>query len=392
MNLKLTRGVSLAALAHLTIESCNNYLPVVYPLLIESLHLSYTQVGTIALVATLSITAPQPIFGYLSDRWETQRLVTLSVLWIGLAMGLVGFAGSYSILLVIVGLGGIGSAMFHPPSAVLASNSGGEQKGAAMSVFSVSGNIGSAISPLLMTGAIAWMGLRGTSLFIPIGLIVAGFLYFQLGQHTTTRSDQVDTHTRIVKNGSLIGLVLLVLIVMLRSWYQLSLITYLPTWIEQQGLSRAAGGQILSLLLFSVGGGSLIGGIVSDRVDRWKVLAVSMGLMAPVLWFFLSGVGAFHIISVAIMGILIGSSFPVAIVMAQETIPRSIGMVSGLIMGIGWLPGGIGASFTGFVADRFSLGFALHILVIPPILGVVCSLLYAIIHRKASIREELSFR
>jgi FSR family fosmidomycin resistance protein-like MFS transporter len=80
---------------------------------------------------------------------------------------------------------------------------------------------------------------------------------------------------------------------------------------------------------------------------------------------------------VGLVGLLLGSTFPVTVVMAQEAWPRGVGLASALVMGVGWLPGGLGASVTGLVADHSTLGGALQLLVIPPMLGLLCILIYA---------------
>jgi FSR family fosmidomycin resistance protein-like MFS transporter len=136
---------------------------------------------------------------------------------------------------------------------------------------------------------------------------------------------------------------------------------------------------MLTLLLISISVGTVIGGILSDRVGRWQVLALSLGLLGPVLWFFLTTSGPGQIGSLALTGALIGASFPVVVVMAQETWPQGVGLASALVMGFGWLPGGIGAAFTGFVADQTSLSAALRWLIIPPALGLACALLYGMV-------------
>jgi fucose permease len=80
-----------------------------------------------------------------------------------------------------------------------------------------------------------------------------------------------------------------------------------------------------------------------------------------------------------LIGILIGASFPVTVAMAQEAWPRRVGLASALAMGMGWLPGGLGASFTGLVADQTSLATALGWLIIAPALGLVCALIYGLV-------------
>ncbi|NJN99386.1 MAG: MFS transporter [Anaerolineales bacterium] len=115
----LTRAVFLVALAHFTIELCGNFLPMLYPILINTLGLTYSQIGLIALVAGLSEALFQPVFGYLSDQWGARRMTVLSIVWMGTLLGLVGFTWNYLSLIGLVGLGVLGSAAFHPAGATL---------------------------------------------------------------------------------------------------------------------------------------------------------------------------------------------------------------------------------------------------------------------------------
>jgi FSR family fosmidomycin resistance protein-like MFS transporter len=383
LNSHLRRYLYPIALAHLTIELCNNYLPILYPILITSMGLAYAQVGLVTLVGTTGTTLSQPFFGYVSDRWEARRIVVLSILWIGLLMGLVGLTRSYWSLILLVGLGSLGSAAFHPAGATLAAASTSTRRGATLSVFSVAGTLGSALSPLLITAAITWLGLPGTTLLVPAALVVGLLLYRQWGWASRSptlapASRQPKAHNLArAQQGSLIALILVVLMVMCRSWFQLSLSTYLPEWMQGQGWSLAAGGRMLTAFLVTVSLGTLLGGTLSDRIGRWQVVALSLALLGPTYWVFMLASGSAQVGLVGLVGLLLGSTFPVTVVMAQEAWPQGVGLASALVMGLGWLPGGLGASVTGLVADHSSLGGALQLLVIPPILGLVCALIYA---------------
>jgi len=104
-----------------------------------------------------------------------------------------------------------------------------------------------------------------------------------------------------------------------------------------------------------------------------------LGLLGPTVWLFLTASGSAQVGLLVLTGALTGASFPVTVVMAQESWPRGVGLASALVMGLGWLPGGIGASFTGFVADQTSLSTALGWLIVPPALGLGCTLMYALV-------------
>jgi FSR family fosmidomycin resistance protein-like MFS transporter len=369
----------LIAFGHLAVELSSSFLPVVYPLLVTTLALNYAQIGAIALVASIGTSVAQPLFGYLGDRWNPRTMSALSVAWVGLLMGLVGRVNSYPLLLVVVGVGALGSAAFHPPSAMIASSSGKRRRGTAVSVFSVGGNLGSALSPVFVALGIERLGKGATILVTPVALLVSLLLYLQLGQRLSTAKR--DTAERKGGNGihPFAGIVLVVLTVMCLAWFQVTLKTYLPVWLQERGKSLTVGGNMLFVLLASSGAGSLLGGALSDRMGRCQLLILCLSLLGPATWVFLGASGWVQWAMVAVVGMLVGATFPASIVLAQETWPQQVGVASGLVMGLGWLPGGIGASVTGAIADRFSLDVGLRTLVVPVVVGILSILAYVVV-------------
>ncbi|HEX6383573.1 MAG TPA: MFS transporter, partial [Anaerolineae bacterium] len=148
-------------------------------------------------------------------------------------------------------------------------------------------------------------------------------------------------------------------------------------WLQSNGRSLEAAGSMLSVLLITVSIGSLSGGTLSDRVGRLPIVVISLGLLGPAQWLFLHAAGAVQILCLVFIGVMIGGTFPVAILMAQETWPHAVGLASALVLGLGWLPAGIGSWVSGLIADQTSLGFALTSLVFAPVVGVAAALLYA---------------
>jgi FSR family fosmidomycin resistance protein-like MFS transporter len=133
----------------------------------------------------------------------------------------------------------------------------------------------------------------------------------------------------------------------------------------------------------------LLGGALSDRVGRWPLLAACLILIGPALWLFLVFSGIVQWALVLLIGILIGATFPVSIVMAQDAWPAGVGTASGLVMGLGWVPGGLGASLTGYLADRYTLTTALYTLLLPTLLSVVSILAYAAVQRASRRAQTL---
>jgi FSR family fosmidomycin resistance protein-like MFS transporter len=375
----MSSGAVLIAAGHLSLELSNNFLPVVYPLLRQEMGLSYAQIGTIALVAIVAATLLQPLFGYLSDRFDSRTLLILSLLWIGTIMSLTGVVRLYWLLIVVVAAGGLGSAAFHPAAAALASASAGKRRGASMSIFSVGGNIGAALSPLVVGAALFRVGLPGTLVLLPVMWAISLLMFHRFSRLPANSHINHSSHLQsspVVKMGPMLALVLVVLIAAARSWFQASLNTYLPEWLQSTGWSAENAGVLLSVLLVSVAVGSLTGGTLSDRVGRIPIVLMSFLAMIPVLWFLLHTRGVAQVPLIILAGVTIGATFPVTILMAQEAWPRAVGLASSLAIGFGWLPGGLGAWSVGVVADRYSLTLALTTLMFAPLVGLLAALLF----------------
>lgn len=367
----------LTGLSHLLLEVCFNILPVVYPVLILTLGLSYGQVGTLALVASTSTTLVQPAFGVLSDRLNRRGMIVASLAWIGTLMALVGYTQNYWLLAAFIGLAGLGSAAFHPAAAALVGSIASGRRGTSMAVFSVSGNLGVALSPLLMGTLLGAWGLRGTGVLALVGLGAAALLGWQfhaLGQSTRPAAEATLPQPTLVN--SRLALALVVLFVMARSWFQGSLYTYLPSFLQESGYTLEEAGGLFSVLLFSASLGSLFGGPLSDTLGRLRMVAVTLALLGPSAWLALHTSAGWQILFLMTTGSLLGASIPIGLIMAQEAWPRGTGLASSLAMGLGWLPSGIGAWLMGRTADQVGLPSAMNLLAFIPFVSLLFALGY----------------
>ena len=371
----------LMSLGHLILEASFNFLPVTYVLLMPKLGLTYGQIGTLALLASLSGTIAQPIFGWLSDHWDPRIIVVASLVWGGVLMGLVGFMPSYTALAVLLVLAALGSAAFHPPAAALSSQTEARNRGRAMSLFSVGGNLGSAVSPALVGLALGTIGLLSTAVVIPLSLATAVLLGRRLRGVDIDRSRDMagaeGLHPAGVRLESFIALMAIVLVVASRSYFQLAVMTYLPEWLRADGQTVAMAGAALAIFMVAVSTGSLFGGSLSDRFGRLPVVGLSLVLMMVGHWLMMNLGGAAQMASVVLVGVMIGASFPVTIVLAQESWPQSVGFASAMVMGLGWLPAGLGAWVVGTIADRSTLTNGLQSLLFIPLAGLAGLAIYA---------------
>src|SRR5262249_12304511 len=118
-------------------------------------------VGAIVLAATVASSVVQPAFGLWSDRRGAAWLLAAGPLVACCGVALLAVAPSYPTVLLCVLVSGIGVAAFHPEGTKFASWVSGEQRSTAMSVFSVGGNAGIAVGPLVAGALASVFGLAG---------------------------------------------------------------------------------------------------------------------------------------------------------------------------------------------------------------------------------------
>ena len=99
---------------HFAIDILMGALPAFLPFVKESLKLSYFMTASIILVYNVTASVIQPIFGYWSDRSRARWFLPLGCFIAPMGLGLLGFAPSYTWILFLVAISGVGQASFHP--------------------------------------------------------------------------------------------------------------------------------------------------------------------------------------------------------------------------------------------------------------------------------------
>ena len=172
----LHRTVLLLAGTHFIVDGYGNILAPLLPLLITRLGLSLAAAGTLQMCFQLANSVSQLGFGHIADRWRPRLLLLIGPLICVSVLPLVGLAPGAVALAMVLILGGLGGAAFHPPAAALVHRYSGNQRGLAMSFHITSGTLGQAIAPLAFAPYVQHFGLSATPLLMVPALVILGFV------------------------------------------------------------------------------------------------------------------------------------------------------------------------------------------------------------------------
>src|SRR3954467_2149658 len=185
----------MAALSggHCAVDFAGGALFVMIPYLHDAFDLLYPLAAVLVLCAAISGAIVQPLFGLWSDRHGAIWLIPAGVAAGGIGMALTGVAPSYGLVVACVIVSGLGTAAFHPEGSKFAAYVSGRRRASGMSLFSIGGNLGYALGPLLAAAFVGWLGLRGGLLLALPGAAIAGALllgYRYLGSFAPRRGER----------------------------------------------------------------------------------------------------------------------------------------------------------------------------------------------------------
>ena len=367
-------GIAALSAGHFATDFSNGALPALLPFLVEHFDLSYTQVGALMLVSALASSIVQPLFGLWSDRRGAVWLLPAGVALAGGGMALAAASTSYGLCLWFVAISGLGTAAYHPEGSKFAAYVSGSRRASGMSLFSIGGNLGVALGALSTAPLLLLFGRPGGLLIALPSLAVTVLLVASLPYLRGFEPERRGTR-ELAGEDRPGALALLLGVVAVRSVGWFGLLTFVPLWAVSLGHSESYGNNLLALMLFTGGVGTLAAGPLADRIGRRPVLVGSLVATPLLTLVFVAVGGAVGAAALALVGVCVVGTFGVTGVMSQEYLPSRIGLASGLVIGFSIGLGGIAALSLGAVADAIDLETAMYACAAVPALAVVLGLL-----------------
>ena len=370
--------------SHLLNDMMQAVIPAVYPLMKDSFHLSFTQIGLITLTFQLTASLLQPFVGFYTDR--TPRPYSLSIGMGFTLMGLVAlaFASSFGWVLVSVALIGMGSSVFHPESSRVAHLASGGRRGLAQSVFQLGGNAGSALGPLLAALIVVPHG-QVHVLWFSVAALLAMVILWRVGGwykgHLVPRATKSaaaggDFRPGFTRRQVYFAIGILLVLIFSKYFYMASMTNYFTFFlIDKFKLSVQQSQVYLFIFLAAVAAGTLLGGPLGDRFGRKYIIWISILGAAPFTLALPYMPLFWTVVLSVIIGFIIASAFSAILVYAQELMPGKVGMIAGLFFGFAFGMGGLGSAVLGRLADLTSIGYVFKLCAFLPLIGMVTGLL-----------------
>ena len=370
--------------SHLLNDTIQSLIPAIYPILKSNYSLSFAQVGLITLTFQMAASLLQPFVGLYTDRKPQPYSLATGMAFTLTGLVVLSMSHNFHLVLVSVAFVGIGSSIFHPESSRMAHAAAGDQRGLAQSIFQLGGNLGSSIGPLLAAWIIVPHGQISIVWFSLIALL-AIFVLTKVGNwykenviktRLSVKQKTAILHPSFSKKKVAFSVSILLVLIFSKYFYLASLTSYFTFYLINKFHAGIQTSQIyLFVFLFSVAGGTLIGGPLGDRFGRKYVIWFSILGTAPFALALPCANLFWTVVLVIPIGLILSSAFSAILVYAQELIPGKIGLVSGLFFGFAFGMGGIGSALLGNLADKTSILYVFHICSFLPLIGIITGFL-----------------
>ncbi|HRG56266.1 MAG TPA: MFS transporter [Lacunisphaera sp.] len=386
MNILLALSV-----AHMLNDIFQAMLPAIYPLLKDSYHLTFTQIGLISLAYQLTGSLLQPVVGFYTDRRPKPYSLPIGMGATLTGMVVLSQAHNFHLMLLAAALMGVGSSVFHPESSRVARMASGGRHGFAQSLFQVGGNFGTSLGPLLAAAIIIPRGQAHILWFTALALVgillltkISGWYRRNMHRLKPKAVAHGDFVPIKLSRGKVVwALLVLVALIFSKYFYLISLTNYYTFYLmDKFGVSVQASQVYLFVFLFAVAAGTIIGGPVGDRIGRKRVIWISILGVAP-FSLALPHLGLAGTVGLSVLiGLILASAFSAILVYAQELVPGNVGLIAGLFFGLAFGAAGLGSALLGRLADHTSIGTVFTVSAYFPLIGLLTAFLPEVEQRR----------
>ena len=349
------------SLGHFNVDLYASLIVPLYPWITSKLGIDIAKISFIIAFGHLLSSVMQPIFGFVSDKMKNRIFMVWGLVLSSLCIPLTVTVNKALFFIVLLLLGMIGNACFHPQVSALVRdfNKNNPNLSSAMSVFLGLGSIGYALGPYIATLIVENFNENALVCMILPGIICSIFMYFFVPK-MPSKEYQIQENflfvmKEILKNKICIYLMIVSIV---KSAVSISFGTYIPFLLKENGFGLVQTGFIVSLFFISGGIGTILSSKIEKYINANGVIALSFLTILPLILLFLYTIEKYKIFAILLFiltGFFILLSVGIILVYAQKAMPKYTGVVSGVMQGFSW---GLGALFLapmGIVGQQFGV-------------------------------------
>jgi len=363
------RGTRLIAYGHTTVDFSQGAIAALMPFLVLQGGYSYAGAAGIMLTFSLVSSIIQPVLGIMGDKWRMRWLIPVSVMLSGIGIAAIGLVSSYWAVAALASAAGIGVAAFHPASASRAREvSGGDH--VLMSWYSLGGNFGFALGPVIVAITVGIFGLGATPLLV-IPALTGTAAVLVLNRYGAAKPVKKGNGAQD-RRDDWVSFGRMSIAIICRSIVFVGIGTFIVLFMhEYRGVPENLANA--SLFIFYIMGafGTAVGGHLAKRWQRTAILRWSYLLSIPLLAGMFLIPGPIAWIFIVLVALTLYVPFSLQVTLGQDYLPQHMSTASGVTLGLAVSVGGIATPLIGALADKVGLEYALLPLIALPAVAYI---------------------
>lgn len=364
----------------------NDFYSMIFPVflfsLIRSFGLSNLEAGLVTFANVFTSAVFQPTIGYYADLHQKRKAALMIGLGLcAISMAVLGVSGNlgYGVLLAAAVLLGLAGSAYHPQSTNILAYFFPQSRGKASGIHGIGNALGFVTVFLaggLFIGGLGWQQAAYVMIIPGILAAVAASILFE---------EPGSIGGRGALKGISRPLVLLTVVNGFNMMVFMGFISFVPTFYSAGGgLPVATASTLVALMLLPALLTQPLGGSLSDRLGRRKVILISLGISTvAVVGFGLSALAAawavWQVVLLCVLGSVVFSFLlfmsPVAMMFASElAVGERRGTTVGVVWGMSIAMGSLTPPLVGGLSDSFGYPVAFLSLAVLSIAGILLAL------------------
>lgn len=366
--LRVNRWLAGASITHLMIDGFSVLMYPILPLIAKEFNLSLSKIGILRTSYSFSSSVLQFPLSLAFEGFSEIWILLLGLIWISAGFLAMGFSRSFSGLLILSIVTGIGGNLQHPVGSAFISRLYQEKnRGSAIGVLNFSGDFGKLIFPLFVTAILLWfnwhlcfviLGALGTLAFFLLQIILLTSGVEAWRSHRISRKDKL-----LLQLENLGAFIILSIIGILDGITRSGFLTYAPFLFVGKGIEPERVGFLLTIFLIGGAIGRLGCGVLVDRFGSILIIIITEFFTAVLVFTILSVSPIFLVPFLIICGFMVnGTSTVIYTTIATTIKPEARGSGYGLFFTIYLIAEAIGPMMFGLIGDTWGLSMVFIVL------------------------------